>query len=531
MVGFDKLEESHRQDRRSSDGSSTQKQGDIIVSEEVLDNDTPYVDLTWELSEEEKQRRNSSAWFKIRKFWWDGTGKHPKEQQYLAKLDFFLLTSACLGYFIKNLNQSNVTTAYVNGMNEYYNMNKNQYNYLLTMFTIGYIIGQIPSNMLLHRVSIRYYLGTLEVIWAFLTIMMIVVPAHHINGMYALRFFAGLTESAFFPCLEYVLGAHYSKEEISKRSAWLAISGNLSGIVSGPLQQAIITRFHKSSMPPFKWMFVFDAVISFPIAFYTMFANPNTPSTTNSWYFTEEDRKVGLERRRLIGAEVNTRGKYNWATIKTFFNTWHIYVFPILFLCYNNSCSAIGQPTFQTWLKLTLKKPSSVYNTYPSIVTAVGIGLALSFAYINDFIGGKKNVWFVSGFFIPLIIGCALLAKWEIPVGLHYFCYFLVGAPTAWGQPFIFSWVNRLLYHNDMKRNFVVVVTNTLAYVTGAFVPIFVWNTKDQPEYFIGFSYTAALSGLGLISTAIAYYLTIRDEKTQSSKELESYGSVESNSD
>ncbi|RCK65934.1 Pantothenate transporter liz1 [Candida viswanathii] len=490
------------------------KQGIISVHQDEVESvSSPYIDLTHEISDEEQQRRNASWSFKIRKFFWDGTGKHPKEQQYLAKLDFFLLTSSCLSYFTKNLDQTNVTTAYVNGMNEYYNMNKNQYNYVVSMFTIGYIIGQIPSNLLLHRVSIRYYLGGLELLWCFLTLIMIAVPPQHINGLYAIRFFAGMTESAFFPCLEYLLGAHYSAAEISKRSAWLAIAGNLSGIVSGPLQLAIIRRFGHSSMPPFKWMFVFDAVITFPVALYTMLANPNTPSTTTLWYFTDEDKKVGLERRRLIGAEVNTRTDYSWAKVKSFFDTWHIFVFPVVFLAYNNSCTAISQPTFQTWLKITLGKLADVYNTYPSIITACGIVLALSFAYLNDYLGGQKNVAFVTAFFVPVLIGCALLAAWDIPIGLHYLSYFLIGVPTSWGQPFIFSWINRLLYHNDMKRNFVVVVTNTLPYVTGAFVPIFVWNTKDQPEYFVGFSYTAALSALGLLATWTAYYLTLRDQK------------------
>ena len=145
---------------------------DEISHDEISQSDTPYIDISLDIDEEEVQRRNNSKWFQVKKFWWDGTGKHPKEQQYLMKLDFFLLTSSCLGYFIKNLNQTNVTTAFVNGMDEYYGMNKNQYNYLLTMFTIGYIIGQIPSNMLLHKISIRYYLGGLEIFWAFLTLIM-----------------------------------------------------------------------------------------------------------------------------------------------------------------------------------------------------------------------------------------------------------------------------------------------------------------------------------------------------------------------
>lgn len=507
------------------------KDNEISVTQKQIP--SQYIDISSQtLTPEEIEQRDNSLSFKIKRFFWDGTGKHPKEQKYLFKLDFFLLTSSCLGYFIKNLNQSNVTTAYVNGMEEYYDMNNNQYNYMVTLFTVGYIIGQIPSNMILHRISARFYLGGLEILWLILTLLMITVPPTNIKGMYALRFFIGFLESGYFPALEYLLGSNYGTPELLKRSSYFAISSGLAGIISPVLQEAIIKRFGHSSLPPFKWMFVFDAIISFPIGIYTMIVDPNTPLTTDAFYFTEEDKLVGLERRRLIGAQLNTRQPFTWQKIKSFFNTWHIYVFPLLFLCYNNSCAANTQPTFQSFMKNYLHKPSSVYNTWPSILSAISIVVTIVFAYTNDILGGKKNVWFVNAFFVCLIIGCALLASWSIPMGLHWFSYFLVGIPTMWGQPFIFSWVNRLLYADDLKRNFVVVVTNTLAYVTGAWVPILVWNTNDKPEYFIGFTYTAVLASVGLILTQVVFYLSTRDEKrAKSEKDIEESQSIELDSD
>lgn len=507
------------------------KNNDVSVTQKQIP--SQYIDISSStLTPEELEQRDNSLSYRIKKFFWDGTGKHPREQKYLVKLDFFLLTSSCLGYFIKNLNQSNVTTAYVNGMDEYYNMNNNQYNYMVTLFTVGYIIGQIPSNMILHRISARFYLGGLEILWLILTVLIITVPPTNIKGMYALRFFIGLLESGYFPALEYLLGSNYGTPELLKRSSYFAISSGLAGIISPLLQEAIIKRFSHSSLPPFKWMFVFDAVISFPIGVYTMLVDPNTPLTTDAFYFSDEDKLVGLERRRLLGAELNTRQPFTWEKIKSFFNTWHIYVFPLLFLCYNNSGAAHSQPTFQSFMKNYLHKPSSVYNTWPSILSAISIGVTIIFAYVNDILGGKKNVWFVNAFFVCLIIGCALLASWNIPLGLHWFCYFLVGIPTMWGQPFIFSWVNRLLYADDLKRNFVVVVTNTLAYVTGAWVPILVWNTNDKPEYFIGFTYTAVLASVGLILTQVVHYLSTRDEKRATNeKDIELSNSIKLDSD
>jgi hypothetical protein len=39
----------------------------------------------------------------------------------------------------------------------------NQLNYMQTAWTIGYIIGQIPSNLLLTRLRPRYWIPTMEV--------------------------------------------------------------------------------------------------------------------------------------------------------------------------------------------------------------------------------------------------------------------------------------------------------------------------------------------------------------------------------
>ncbi|KAM9903311.1 hypothetical protein OXX69_007982 [Metschnikowia pulcherrima] len=495
--------------KNSSKNNKVKKSGIVtIINERNVDE--PFIDLSVYVSPEESQRRETSLVYKVKRFLWDGTGKHPKEQNYLMKLDTCLLSSAMLGYFIKSLNQSNINTAYINGMSEYYDMQNNQYNYLVTLWTIGYIVGQIPSNLILHKISARYYLGGLELMWSALTLLS--VTCRRLPALYAVRFFLGLFESGYFPGMEYLLGSNYSAAEISSRGAFFAVAGNMASLISGPLQLALLRRFENSSIEPFKWLFVVDALISFPVGLYTILVGPNTPSTTDAFYFTEEDKLVGLERRRLIGAQIHTEQNYTLCKIRSFFDTWHIYVFPLLFMAYNNACSAWGQPAFNIWMKRVLQLAPEKYNVYPSIYTALSIVITLSLAYSHNYIGGRKNHYYIMGFFVPVALGCMFLAKYEIPNWLHWLSFGLVGIPTSYGQPFIFSWVNRLLYDDDMKRNFVIVTTNTLAYVTRAWVPIFVWDTHDQPRYFVGFVYTACLCGFGLCMTFVAWWLSERDD-------------------
>ncbi|CAM9012065.1 unnamed protein product [Wickerhamomyces anomalus] len=484
--------EVHELDSSSDSGSDAIKVNGFATH----DVNEPYIDLSVDLDEKELARR--STW-----------------------------CSSMLGYFIKTLNQSNLGTAYVNGMKEHYEMNGNQYNYLTTLWTVGYIIGQVPSNLILHRISARYYLASLELLWAILTVLM--VTPKTLSGMYALRFFIGLTESGYFPGLEYLIGSWYSRQELSKRAAFFGCAGTAAGLVSGPLQQRILTsEWAQHGLKPFQWMFVIDAIISAPIAFYTLFVDPNTPSTTTAFYFNDTDKKIALERRRRIGAQLNTREAYTLKKIKSFFNTWHIYVFPILFLAFNNAYQPITSQVFQLWMKMDLKLSSYDYNIYPIGISGGGIGLSLTVAYVNDYYKGRLTPYLLYYMFVSVLFSCVVLAVWDIPEGLKWYAYFGIGIPLSIGQPLIFTWVNKMLAYDDMKRNFLVVCTNMLAYVTGAWVPILTFDQTQAPKFHIGFSYTAGLGGLGIVCTTIVWILSARDGRRNKLREKEAEDSASS---
>lgn len=79
-----------------------------------------------------------------RSYVWDTFDKSPEERRFLFKLDAVILTLASLGYFIKNLDQVNINSAFVSGMKEDLGLYGNQLNYITTAWTVGYVIGEIP---------------------------------------------------------------------------------------------------------------------------------------------------------------------------------------------------------------------------------------------------------------------------------------------------------------------------------------------------------------------------------------------------
>lgn len=78
--------------------------------------------------------------------------------------DFLLLQ---IGYFLKNLDLNNVNNAYLSGMEEDLEMYGNQLVTSTSIFTVGYVIGQIPCNLLLTRVSPRWVIPSASTTYYF----------------------------------------------------------------------------------------------------------------------------------------------------------------------------------------------------------------------------------------------------------------------------------------------------------------------------------------------------------------------------
>jgi ACS family pantothenate transporter-like MFS transporter len=97
-----------------------------------------------------------------------------------------------IGYFLKNLDLYNVNNAFLSGMEEDLQMYGNQLVTSTSIYTVGYVIGQIPSNLLLTRVTPRWVIPALEVGWGIATICTSAVKSY--KALYALRFLVGLFE-------------------------------------------------------------------------------------------------------------------------------------------------------------------------------------------------------------------------------------------------------------------------------------------------------------------------------------------------
>lgn len=125
--------------------------------------------------------------------------------------------------------------------------------------------------------------------------------------MYALRFFIGLFEACAFPGYISMLGGWYGPKELTKRLAILLQVESIASMFSGYLQAGLYTSMDgRHGIAGWRWLFVMDAVISFPIAIWGFFGLPDLPHNTKAFYWSPEVRILKISIGEILLLTVNS---------------------------------------------------------------------------------------------------------------------------------------------------------------------------------------------------------------------------------
>ncbi|KAK0646728.1 putative MFS transporter Liz1/Seo1 [Cercophora newfieldiana] len=424
---------------------------------------------------------------------WDSLDKSPEERHFVYKLDLLLLTFGCLGFFTKFLNQTNLTNAFVSGMKEDLNMFGNELNYAMTAFTVGYIIGEVPSNILLTRVRPSIYIPALQVVWTGLTLCSCAVT--NTTGLYVMRFLIGLAEAGYYPGLQYMIGSWYRKDEIAKRACILNASGSIAMLFSGFLMTAATRLGGRGGLPGWKWLFIIDGIISFPIAIASFIFLPDLPQTASRRFFTDEE--IALAQKRMALEERKTREPFTAAKVKKVVTSWHIWLLSFYYIFISGTG---GTPIFPQYLKLHKNPTYTVQqiNLYPTGVFAVQAVSAVAYAWISDtMLNGRRWPILLFGATLNLITWVSL-AAWYIPEGWKWTCYYLAGQHVGLSG-IAFTWANEICTDDTEERAIVLATMNTAVGVVTAWLPLLVWQQVEAPQYRKGFITASSLGAICLV--------------------------------
>jgi MFS family permease len=160
---------------------------------------------------------------------------------------------------------------------------------ITSAFFVGYIVFEIPSNLLLLRIGAPKTLMRIMTLWGATTIAM--AWAKNEYWFYALRFLLGVFEAGFFPGILLYLSFWYPNHQRGRATSLFLVGIPLAGIVGGAISGGIMDGLDMVlGIRGWQWLFVIDGIPAILLGLSAYFVLTDRPE--NALFLTPAERAL-----------------------------------------------------------------------------------------------------------------------------------------------------------------------------------------------------------------------------------------------
>nr|WP_320161907.1 MFS transporter [uncultured Methanoregula sp.] len=247
-----------------------------------------------------------------------GTGS--AGERAVRKVTMRLLPFLFILYVIAFLDRVNFGYAALE-MNSALSLSPEVFGLLSGLFFIGYLIFEIPSNMILHKIGARVWIARIMISWGIVVI--VTAAATDAFQLGILRFVLGIAEAGFFPGLILYITLWFRERELARAVALFMAALAVSNIIGAPVSTWILDNISWLGIAGWRWLFVLEGIPAVILGIVTWFYLTDRPSDATwladdekAWLTGELDRER-MERIRK-GAHTTFRAVITDRTV------WHL---------------------------------------------------------------------------------------------------------------------------------------------------------------------------------------------------------------
>ncbi|KAF8858919.1 MFS general substrate transporter [Acephala macrosclerotiorum] len=432
------------------------------------------------------------------------------------KIDLRLMPLVVLMYILNYLDRNNIAAARLAGLEKDLKLHGNQFQTSVSILFVGYLLMQVPSNMLLNKLGKpSIYLPACMVVWGIISGA--TAASQTYGGLLACRFILGFVEAAYFPGCLYYLSAWYTRKELVKRTAVLYSGSLLSGAFSGLIAAGITNGLDGArGLSAWRWLFIVEGVITVFVALFSFFILPDFPRTTT--WLTEEEKQLAAWR---LDEDI---GEDDWVNSKqqTFFHGAKLAVkdpkaWLLLFTTYGFTATGTVTTFFPTVVKgLGKNNITTLLLTTPPYLIAVIAILA------NAWHADKTGERYLHVSLPPIISVIAfIIAVTTTAFAPRYLAMCLMVGSNYSGYVVTLSWISNVLPRPPAKRAAALAGINALSNVCQIYSP-FLYPTGDGPRYVNAMAVNMAMSFMAIIfATILRFYLKALNRKLDRGEAIE----------
>lgn len=194
------------------------------------------------------------------------------------------------------------------------------------IFYIGYLLFEVPSNLLLQKIGARKTIARIAIGWG--AVCMAMAYATTPATFYVLRFLLGAFEAGFFPGVILYLTTWFPTERRAKVFGIFMSSVALSGVIGGPLAGLIMTAMQGwGGLSGWQWLFIVEGAPTILIGLVALLWL--TDRLEQAHWLTDEQRSAvrrDLERdARLLGQREHA--------LSTALRDPRLWIFTLVYFC------------------------------------------------------------------------------------------------------------------------------------------------------------------------------------------------------
>ena len=193
----------------------------------------------------------------------------PSEAVVFRKVAWRLLPFLFLLYVINLIDRTNIGIARLQMVDVQHILDEEAYSLGAGIFYIGYLLFEVPSNIILLRIGARAWIARILVSWGLISSAMMFVDGPW--SFAALRVLLGVAEAGFFPGIIFYLNDWFPARMRGRAVAQFMLGGVVASMVGNPISGFILDFMDQvGGLSGWQWVFLLEGLPAVALGFVTL---------------------------------------------------------------------------------------------------------------------------------------------------------------------------------------------------------------------------------------------------------------------
>ncbi|OQE18630.1 hypothetical protein PENSTE_c017G08855 [Penicillium steckii] len=430
------------------------------------------------------------------------------ESRLRLKIDLYIVPTVALMYLFCFIDRANIGNAKLAGFNKDLGLEGYDYNAVLSIFFVAYIIFEIPSNIACKWIGPGWFLPAITLGFGICSVATAFV--HDIHQVSGVRFLLGMFEAGLMPGIAYYLSRWYRRSELAFRLSCYIVMAPLAGAFGGLLASGILSLDHFGSLRTWRMIFAIEGIVTIGVALISFVTLTDRPETARWLSQEEKDLAIARVKSERVGT-TEVLDKMDFA--KTMRGIFSPVTITTAFIFLLNNITVQGLAFFAPTIVQTIYPDASVVSqqlhTVPPYV--VGGFFTLLFPYLSWRLDSRMLFFVISP---PLMmVGYIMFLANDDPMVRYGATFIIASGAFAFGA--LCNAHSSANVVSDTARSSAIGTTVMFGNV-GGLISTWSFLPFDGPDYHIGNGLNLATSTTTLILGASLWAYMTWDNRRRS---------------